>query len=48
MNERIDAVRKIREIAGDYLDYVLGYGNECAYTDSMLKEIQKLIEEVNK
>lgn len=32
-------VKKINQISNNYLDYVEGVGNECAYTDRMIEAI---------
>ena len=32
-------VKKINQISNNYLDYVDGVGNECAYTDRMIEAI---------
>jgi hypothetical protein len=33
------SVKKIYKMCKDYLDFVEGVGNECAYTDSIVREI---------
>ena len=32
-------VKQIQKICSDYLSYIGAFGNECAYTDDMLRHI---------
>lgn len=34
-----EIVQQIQILCGEYFDYVKGYGNECAYTDSIVEKI---------
>ena len=39
--ENFDTVSKIAALAKEWADYVNSFGNECAYTDSILEKIQE-------
>ena len=38
--ENFEIVSEILNLAKEWVDYVDNYGNECAYTDSILEKIQ--------
>ena len=47
MMERKGLAEEIAKIAQDYADYIDGFGNECAYTDDMLRVMKKRFEEMS-
>ena len=44
--ERASTMLKIEYLVDEWLGYVEEFGNECAYTDNVLEQIQKFIKEM--
>lgn len=42
------SVKRIYKMCQDYLDFVECFGNECAYTNSIVEEIMKESENLKK
>ena len=43
---RVAQMRQIEKLVAEWIDYVDGFGNECAYTDSILEAIKRKIEKI--
>lgn len=52
MNEKIrnrmEKALRIKDSIWDYINYVNLYGNECAYTDSIISSVAKLASEIER
>lgn len=46
MDDRINRVKMISVMCKDYLDYVKGFGNECAYTDDIISKIKNTAQDI--
>lgn len=46
MKNRIENVERIYNLCDEYLDFVNGYGNECAFTDSIICKIKEVAENI--
>lgn len=46
LEKRRDIMLQLEGLLYDYLDYIDGFGNECAYTDSILESIKKKANEL--
>ena len=44
--QMIEIVQQIQILCEEYFNYVKGYGNECAYTDSIIEKIIKRASEL--
>ena len=45
-NNRIVLVKMIKALTEEYLMYIENFGNECAYTDSILEQLAKTAAEL--
>lgn len=45
-NNRIVLVKMIKALTEEYLMYIENFGNECAYTDSILEQLTKTTAEL--
>lgn len=45
-NTRIVLVKMIKALTEEYLMYIESFGNECAYTDSILEQLAKTAAEL--
>lgn len=46
MKNRIENVERIYNLCENYLTYVNDYGNECAFTDSIISKIKNIAENI--
>lgn len=44
--ERVSIMFEVENLINEWYKYIESFGNECAYTDSLIEQIQKLIKEV--
>ena len=44
--ERIGIMSEVKNLVDEWHGYIKSFGNECAYTDSIIEEIQKLVKKL--
>ena len=44
--ERMSTMLKVESLVDEWNNYVKSFGNECAYTDSIVEHIQELVKEL--
>jgi len=48
IRNRMEKALRIRDMMWDYFEYINLYGNECAYTDSIISSVSKLASEIER
>lgn len=46
MEERVSIMVEVEYLVSEWHNYIESVGNECAYTDSVIEKIQKLVKEL--
>lgn len=44
--ERVSIMFEVENLVDEWHSYIESFGNECAYTDSIIEQIKKLVEEL--
>ena len=44
--ERVSVMFEVENLVDEWHNYIDSSGNECAYTDSIIEQIQKLVKEL--
>lgn len=44
--ERVSIMFEVENLVGEWHNYIESFGNECAYTDSIIEKIQRLVKEL--
>ena len=46
IEERVSIMFEVENLVDEWHKYIESFGNECAYTDSIIEQIQKLVKEL--
>lgn len=44
--KRVDIMIEVANLVDEWYEYIESFGNECAYTDSIIERVQKLVKEL--
>ena len=45
--ERFDKAQEVQKLLSEWTSFVVTFGNECAYTDSIIEQAQKILAELS-
>ena len=46
IEERVSIMFEVENLVDEWHKYIESFGNECAYTDCIIEQIQKLVKEL--